>query len=313
MALTAPLEAACTVHHSRLLPDELPRLTRTDFSVKTTRQLLSAWLATDKQPDVIDVLSQQLAEQHIPLSMPFTPPVSKCQPGSTGRKTAVNAPTARQALLDRFLADAASPCKAKLDSTEKLDRQVPHGSFVNMHTAAELDKSSHPFPLSGTALETLSLSSSQLQAIQAYLHPDSCWHCDRASSVPSKCNRSCSAICQSAEILVLKSSKGQTWEGLALRQTFMGRDAAQRDGEAFVQDAAGGGGLLHGGAEDGGEGGGPSRDEVVLICPVCLRNGPSSASACLYACDTMQHRKLGDHSCILLDGFVDTKNKQTRH
>ncbi|KAL0029245.1 hypothetical protein WJX79_005214 [Trebouxia sp. C0005] len=88
MALTAPLEAACTVHHSRLLPDELPRLTRTDFSVKTTRQLLSAWLATDKQPDVIDVLSQQLAEQHIPLSMPFTPPVSKCQPGSTGRKTA---------------------------------------------------------------------------------------------------------------------------------------------------------------------------------------------------------------------------------
>ena len=58
---------------------------------------------------------------------------------------------------------------------------------------------------------------------------------------------------------MVKSSKGQTWKGLALRQAFLGRDAAQRDGEASVQDAAGGGGLLHGGAEDGGEGGGPSR------------------------------------------------------
>ncbi|DBB01043.1 TPA: hypothetical protein ACH3X1_000943 [Trebouxia sp. C0004] len=127
-----------------------------------------------------------------------------------------------------------------------------------MHTAAELDTASHRLSLSGTALETLSLPGSELPAIQAYLQCDGCWHCDRGSSVPSSC-RCCSAICQSAEVLVLKSSKGQTWKGLALRQAFMGRDAAQRDGEASVQDAAGGGGLFHGGAEDGGEGRGPSR------------------------------------------------------
>ncbi len=240
---------------------ELSRLTRTEFSVNTTRELLSAWVATEKRLDVIDVLTQQLAEQHIPLLLPNMPPVPDCQPGSTGSKTAVNAPNVRQALLDRFLADAASPCIADSGSSEKLVRQVPPGLLVDVHTAAELDTSSHPLPRSGVAPETLSLPSSQLPAIQAYLQHDSCWHCDTASS----CNRCCSASCQSAEILVLKSSKGQTWKGLALRQAFMGRDAAQRDGEASVQDAAGGGGLLHGGAENGGEGGGPSRWFALLL------------------------------------------------
>jgi hypothetical protein len=258
-------ESACTLHHSRLLPDQLPSLARTELSVNTTRELLSAWVATEKQPDVIDVLTQQLAEQHIPLTLPYMPLVSNFQPGSTSSKTAANAPNVRQALLDRFLADAASPCKATSDSTEKLNQQVPHGLFVDVHTAAELDTASHPFPLSGTAPETLSLLSSQLPAMQAYLQHDCGWHCDRASSVPSSCNRCCSAICQSAEILVLKSSKGQTWKGLALRQAFMGRDAAHRDDEASVQDAAGGGGLLHGGAEDGGAGGGPSRWFALLL------------------------------------------------
>jgi hypothetical protein len=32
------------------------------------------------------------------------------------------------------------------------------------------------------------------------------------------------------------------------------------------------------------------RDEVVLMCPVCLMNGHSNTSACLCACDTRQHR-----------------------
>ena len=67
------------------------------------------------------------------------------------------------------------------------------------------------------------------------------------------------STCQSAEVLRLQSSKGQTWKGLALRQAFMGQALGHLDDEASVQDAAGGGGLLHGGAEDGGEGGGPSR------------------------------------------------------
>ncbi len=254
-------ESACTLHHSSLLPDQLSRLTKTEFSISTTRELLSAWVATEKQPDVIDVLTQQLAEQHIPLSMPYIPLSSNFQPGFAGSKSAVNAPNVRQALLDRFLADATSPRMANSGSSEKLVRQVPHGLFVDVHAAAELDTTSHPFPPSGTTPGTLSLPSSKLPAIQAYLHHDSCWHCDTASS----CNRCCSAICQSAEILVLKSSKGQTWKGLALRQAFMGRDAAQRDGEASVQDAAGGGGLLHGGAEDGGEGGGPSRWFALLL------------------------------------------------
>jgi len=258
-------ESACTLHHSRLLPDELPCQTRSDFSVKTTRELLSACVGTEKQPDVIDVLSQQLAEQHIPLSLPCMPLSSNFQPGFAGSKAAVNASDVRQALLDRFLADAASPCMANSGSSERHVTQVPHGLFVDVHTAAELDTASHPFPLSGTAPETLALPCSQLPAIQAYIHHDSCWHCDRVSSVPSSCSRCCSAICQSAEMLVLKSSKGQTWKGLALRQAFMGRDAAQRDGEASVQDAAGGGGLLHGGAEDGGEGGGPSRWFALLL------------------------------------------------
>ncbi|KAL0046999.1 hypothetical protein WJX82_003773 [Trebouxia sp. C0006] len=91
MALTAPLESACTLHHSRLLPTELPCQTRSDFSVKTTRELLSAWVGTEKQPDVIDVLSQQLAEQHIPLSLPYMPLSSNFQPGFAGSKAAVNA------------------------------------------------------------------------------------------------------------------------------------------------------------------------------------------------------------------------------
>ena len=276
-------ESACTLHHARLLSDELPRLTTSDFSVETTRELLSAWVATEKQPDVIDVLSQQLAEQHIPISLPYMPPIPDCQPGSTGSKTAVHAPNVRQALLDRFLADAASPCKANSGSSEKLGQQASHGLFVDVHTAAELDTASHPLPLSGTAPEVLSIPSSQLPAIQAYLQHD--WHCDRASSMPSSCDRCCSAICQSAEILVLKSSKGQTWKGLALRQAFMGRDAAQRDGEASVQDAAGGGGLLHGGAEDGGEGGGPSRWFASLLPAWMAAHGCSYqiALTCLWA------------------------------
>lgn len=222
-------------------------------------------MGTEKQPDVIDVLTQQLLEQHVPLSLPYMCPILDCQPGSAGSKTDVNAPNVRQALLDRFLADATSPCMAKSRSSEKLVRQVPRGLFVDVHTAAELDTTSHPFPISGTEPETLALPSSRLPGIQVYIHHDSCWHCDTANSVPSSCNRSCSAIGQSAEMLVLKSSKGQTWKGLALCQAFLGRDAAQRDGEASVQDAAGGGGLLHGGAEDGGEGGGSSRWFALLL------------------------------------------------
>ncbi|KAL3141261.1 hypothetical protein ABBQ38_003599 [Trebouxia sp. C0009 RCD-2024] len=82
---------------------------------------------------------------------------------------------------------------------------------------------------------------------------------DMASAMLLDRHRCSSSICQSAEVLRLRSSKGQTWKGLALRQAIMGRALGHSDDEASVQDAAGGGGLLHGGAEDGGEGGGPSR------------------------------------------------------
>ncbi|KAL0038882.1 hypothetical protein WJX77_000550 [Trebouxia sp. C0004] len=105
-------ESACTLHHSRHLLDQLPRLTGTEFSVNTARELLSAWVATEQQPEVIDVLTQKLAEQHIPLSLPYA---SHFQ-FSAGSKTAVNAPIVRQALLDRFLADAASQQQTALKS-----------------------------------------------------------------------------------------------------------------------------------------------------------------------------------------------------
>lgn len=72
-------------------------------------------------------------------------------------------------------------------------------------------------------------------------------------------HRCLNSACQSAEVLRLRSSKGQTWKGLVLRQAFLEKALGHSDDEASVQDAVGGGGLLYGDAEDGGEGGGPSR------------------------------------------------------
>lgn len=98
----------------------------------------------------------------------------------------------------------------------------------------------------------------------AYMH-------ELASRAVLDNHRCADRSCQSAEVLRLQSSKGQTWKGLALRQAFMGRALRHSDDEASVQDAAGGGGLLNGGAEDGGEGGGPSRcTSCVHACVDCI-------------------------------------------
>lgn len=234
---------------------------------------------TEPQSHVIDVLVQQLAEQHIPLSLPLTPLMPSSQPGATSNAhdQTMTKPDIRLALLDRFLADAASSCNLDNDTTcsststtQVVHQHLPDRLHMGVHVATQLDTTSqletvHEHkPVLPSPLATL-----QLPAIAASFQHNCCWH--HIISTASSCNRCCSAAGQSAEVLVVRSSKGQTWKGLALRQAFLGRDAAQRDGEASVQDAAGGGGLLHGGAEDGGEGGGPSR---------CHTSNSAAVAAC---------------------------------
>lgn len=266
-----------------------------------TADLVSAFAhpatAADQQPDVLDILTQQLAEQHIPFCLPALPLSAACIAGSSDNTGRPTEPTASHFLLDRYFQDVPvqNTCTEPACISPISDKEQPqthsHTSLPSLyHEPATIDRHSFPdqqqtpsqqvpelqhaeqasvanlqFP--GTA-DMLAQSQHQTPFPSLEVHP---LHSDSIHAAPASCLQEtasamlnipscCSCItCQSAEVLKVRSSRGQTWKGLALRQAFMGRAMGQTDDEADVQDAAGGGGLLHGGAEDGGEGGGPSR------------------------------------------------------
>ena len=261
-------------------------------------------IAADQQPDVLDILTQQLAEQHIPFCLPAPPLSAACIVGSSANNGHSMDPPAGQSLLDRYFQDVpvclnctepacvspfshkkqpqahsctslpsmshepATAYRRSISDRQQMSHQRLHelqhasqASVTNVSspcTAGMLVQSQHQTPLPCVGAQLLHSDST-------HAAPFSCLQ-ETASAMLLKSNSCYPCItCQSAEVLRLRSSRGQTWKGLALRQAFMGRAIGQTDDEADVEDAAGGGGLLHGGAEDGGEGGGPSR-----WSPVCM-------------------------------------------
>lgn len=252
--------------------------------------------ATEQQPDVLEVLTQQLAEQHIPFcfpSQPLTPaPLSEL---STGHLTQA----ASSYLLDRYLLDVPACTTPPALITEEPQQQASPQSMHHLPTIPDRHSADtqtlaprHQQHLVSRQLEHAELASSvpacafmvsacrqhqtqpQAQWTPAELCQAPHFACvqELASRTLLESHRCLDSTCQSAEVLRLQSSKGQTWKGLALRQAFMGQ-ALDHSDEASVQDAAGGGGLLHGGAEDGGEGGGPSRcfhEHMPLLTAQCF-------------------------------------------
>ena len=237
--------------------------------------------ATEQQPDVLEVLTQQLAEQHIPFCFPsqlLTPaPLSEL---STGHLTQA----ASSYLLHRYLLGVpACTTPPAVLSQEQQHQALPQG----MHHLPNIPDRHSAVSQPSTPRHQEHLESRHLQHAKSCM-PACAWvasecnqhqtHCEAQWTAAELCqlpqfacmqemasrtllesHRCLDSTCQSAEVLRLRTSKGQTWKGLALRQGFMSQAVGQSDDEASVQDAAGGGGLLHGGAEDGGEGGGPSR------------------------------------------------------
>ena len=241
-----------------------------------------------EQPHITEVLAQQLAEQHIPLSLPFASVSPDCQVTST-RSTK---PSTKQFLLDRYLASVEHNTPAVLEDTHTLPGNAgllnqPPNRFMDASeqlrfadpVEASHSQTSLAFKSEHQTVPATALTEAQLPAIPIFLQQSCNWHSDLANTIRSGCSTTCDYHCQAAEALVLTSSKGQTWKGLALRQACMGRDAIQRDSEAAVQDAAGGGGLLHGGAEDGGEGGGPSRSGS-FCCRAKIAWGCATSYSC---------------------------------
>lgn len=243
--------------------------------------------ASEQQPDVLEVLTQQLAEQHIPFclpSQPLTP--APFSDSSTGHLTHS---AAGHYLLDRYLQDVPACTTPQSLPTQEAKQQascqsVQHDPVMpDTHSVVSQPMTSrHQQHLQSSHFEhaglapcvpactAMAAAHSQHQisstALVTHLTPSelcqsphfACMQ-ELASRALLDNHRCADRTCQSAEVLRLQSSKGQTWKGLALRQAFMGRALRHSDDEVSVQDAAGGGGLLNGGAEDGGEGGGPSR------------------------------------------------------
>jgi len=258
------------------VPCVLPPLSTADLA---TGHLIfvNSPATTEQQLNVVDILAQQLAEQIIPLSLPLKPAFQTCHP-DTASSSALTEPTAKQALLDRYLACLQKPIPMRPNnrhsssqSSHPEHRHSFQSRFIDATEHSQRDSQADNSSGYQQPNATSALTYPQLSATQACINVHHSCHRDitGSNSMPSNYEPPCSSTSQSAKALVLTSSRGQTWKGLALRQAFLGRDAAERDGEAAVQDAAGGGGLLHGGAEDGGEGGGPSRS---ACCACSLRS-----------------------------------------
>ena len=293
--------------------------------------------ASEQQPDVLEVLTQQLAEQHIPFclpSQPLTPVASDPSSGDLAHSSAGHY------LLDRYLQDVPACTRPQAFPTQEAKQQascqgVQHETVTpDMHSAVsqpmtsmhqqhlELRHLEHPglAPCVPTCTAT-SAAHSQNQTSSAGLvtHLTPAELCqspyfacmqELASRALLDNHRCADRSCQSAEVLRLQSSKGQTWKGLALRQAFMGRALRHSDDEASVQDAAGGGGLLNGGAEDGGEGGGPSRCTSCVCTPVLtaywstrvllktwLRHRQHCATQCLVMYNIVFYGKMFGQQC----------------
>lgn len=251
-------------------------------TIKLVNALSQPPPATEQQPDVLEVLTQQLADQHIPFcfpSQPLTPaPLSELSAGHLTQ-------AASSYLLDRYLLDVPACTTPPALPTQELQQQVlPQGmhhlpTMPDRHSADTQPLAPrHQQHLKSRQLQHAELASCEPACAvastgsQHQIQPEAQWTptelchsphfaCmqELASRTLLESHRCLDSTCQSVEVLRLQSSKGQTWKGLALRQAFMGQALGHSDDEASVQDAAGGGGLLHGGAEDGGEGGGPSR------------------------------------------------------
>lgn len=295
-ALTASQDAVSLLpifkQHSALAPASqcalLPQHAAADAATLETGFPRSP-AASERQPDVLQVLTQQLAEQHIPFCLPSQPLTPASLPDScTGHLTPS---AAGHYLLNRYLQDVRVcttppyPAQAAQHALQQGPAAPERHSVVSsllqssshLHTQLQqvqqpqLDET-HALACMSHCMNTVvgasvhSQHQSPSAGLEARWQPAALCHSphfaciqDMASTMLLDKHSCSSSICQLAEVLRLRSSKGQTWKGLALRQAIMGRALGQCDDEASVQDAAGGGGLLHGGAEDGGEGGGPSR------------------------------------------------------
>ena len=255
-----------------------------------TNDLVSTFVcpqtAAPEQLDVLEVLTQQLAEQHIPLCSPSLPLLPARPSLSSARLRHATDPFDCHYLLERYFQDVPTCIEAPHESSQQplrdqcqaaplQDRlsmhcalgcapgiqrpavscqELPFAQPLHLHLASSCIESQHQMLLSPAEAHLLSTAQ--------HHSPASIFLQETATSLLFSSSICACSLCQSAEVLRLRSSRGQTWKGLALRQAILGRAVGQSDDEASVQDAAGGGGLLHGGAEDGGEGGGPSRSAI---------------------------------------------------
>lgn len=275
--------------HSALAPASpctlLPQHAVADTTTHDLETAFPHLSASEHQPDVLQVLTQQLAEQHIPFCVPSQPLTPEFLPHSSTDHLTPS--VAGHYLLDRYLQDVPVYTTPLYLAQAAHEAQQPEPATPQKHSVVSppLPSSFHlhldlqhlqQVQLDEThtlaCMSTLVLASAHSQQQSPSPGLEAPWQpaelCQSphfaciqhmASAMLLDRHRCMSSICQSAEVLRLRSSRGQTWKGLALRQAIMGRALGHCDDEASVQDAAGGGGLLHGGAEDGGEGGGPSR------------------------------------------------------
>lgn len=224
------------------------------------------------KPDIVEVLTQQLAEQCIPMPLPYVPSIDSADSQQHNLSTAhlpAKADVPKQFLLERYLDSVIHNAQLGPEPAEQPSTQSQHLNIADAASQSDTTLVStslrishlHHFPLASAQSDDRSSESARLTCIRAALH-----------SSNSKCNptamhrphgESCDCHTTQLETLQFTHSKGQTRKGLALQQALLAKFGALSDDvdEASVQNVAvaGGGGLLHGGSEDGGEGRGPSR------------------------------------------------------
>ena len=177
---------------------------------------------------ITEILAEQLAEQHIPLILPFA-----LLPRSTASE-----PHEPDQHKDH-LPDVPAPCitPQSLLSCKKELRDSVEYQQLSEHTSATQTAARH----TTTATDSDEVSSQQsqhdplrnlnkLNAVQNRAIAD--W----ARSAVTACRTDPhTAACEAVETLSVTNSRGHTWLGLTLQQALLRHDLQSRDNEASVQ------------------------------------------------------------------------------
>lgn len=216
-----------------------------DANVLEDSKLLQPCVETHDLPEkakhITEVLAEQLAQQHIPLTIPLhLMPESEASHADADTKEPdqqlVQLPgfpsafTPQQSLGTHSTLSWQQPA-AILDNTIASDGQQQSMSLESQSMAADILSIARPKQLPSQRLrqDSLRFHDTPKDAL-----PQSISDWARTALMASMTQPQLAAP-QTAEMLLVTNSRGHTWLGLTLRQAFLRRNQLNRDNEASVQ------------------------------------------------------------------------------